>query len=71
MKSKENIFTERLYDLLCFMVENIRQLRSNMHVHKMSATEMRLLRWMSDNILRDRIRNECIREKFEVASIKG
>lgn len=31
---------------------------------------MRMLRWMCDNTLKERVRDECIREKFEVAQIE-
>ena len=36
---------------------------------KMSVAEMRMLRWMSGNTRRDRIRNTTIREKIGVAPI--
>lgn len=38
------------------MVLNVEQLRNN--VLEMNVVEIRMLRWMSGNILRDR-RNEC------------
>jgi len=50
--------------MLCFVVQNVGQL----HVKKMSVVEMIMLRWTSDNILKDRI-NECIHRKLEVALI--
>lgn len=31
---------------------------------------MGMLRWMSGNTQRDKIRNQCIRKKFEVAQIE-
>ena len=37
------------------------------HKSKLSVTEMRMLRWMSGFTLRDRMRNEYIREKVGVA----
>ncbi len=39
------------------------------HVQKVGVTEMRMLRWMCGNTLRDRIRNEVIRQKVGVADI--
>ena len=35
----------------------------------MSVPEMRTLRWMSANILKEMINNECIRKKFEITPI--
>jgi len=40
------------------------------HTQKMSVAEMRILRWMCDNTLRDKVRNENIRTKIGVASIE-
>ena len=40
------------------------------HVQKMSVAEMRMLRWSCGYTLRDRIRNESIRTKLEVAPIE-
>lgn len=40
------------------------------HHIRMGMTTTRMLRWMSDNILRVRIRNECIRNKLEVILIE-
>lgn len=31
---------------------------------------MRMLRWMCDNTLKERVRDECIHEKLEVAQIE-
>jgi len=53
--------------MLCSMVQNVGQLRTNMS--KVSVEEMRMLRWMNDNTLRDRIRNECIRWKLKMCLI--
>ena len=39
------------------------------HVQNMGVTEMKMLRWMSDNTLRNMIRNKCIHGKLEVTSI--
>ncbi|KAH0469003.1 hypothetical protein IEQ34_002235 [Dendrobium chrysotoxum] len=40
------------------------------HNTKLSVAEMRMLRWMSGFTLRDRIRNEYIREKIGVAPVE-
>jgi len=40
------------------------------HYEKNSITGMRMLRWMNCNLLKDRIRNEGIHEKLEVASVE-
>ena len=40
------------------------------HAQKMSVTEMRMLRWMCSNTRRDKVRNEDIRTKIGVSSIK-
>ncbi|PKU83277.1 ataxia telangiectasia mutated family protein [Dendrobium catenatum] len=40
------------------------------HNTKLSVAEMRMLRWMSGFTLRDRIRNEHIREKVGVAPVE-
>ena len=37
--------------------------------HKMDVTEMKMLRWMSGYTLKDRIRNDHIRERVEIAPI--
>ena len=39
------------------------------HAHKMDVAEMRMLRWMCGHTRLDRIRNEVLRERLEVASI--
>ena len=40
------------------------------HAQKMSVADMRMLRWMCGNTQRDMVRNENIRTKIGVASIK-
>jgi len=40
------------------------------HAQKISVAEMRMLRWMCGNTRRDKVRNEDIRAKIGVASIK-
>ena len=40
------------------------------HAQRMSAAEMRMLRWMCGNMRRDKVRNEDIRTKMGVASIE-
>ncbi|KAI0530470.1 hypothetical protein KFK09_000014 [Dendrobium nobile] len=40
------------------------------HNTKLSVAKMRMLRWMSGFTLRDRIRNEHIREKVGVAPVE-
>ncbi|XP_021725624.1 uncharacterized protein LOC110692850 [Chenopodium quinoa] len=39
------------------------------HIKKMEVIEMRMLRWICGNTLRDRIRNEVIRKKVGVTGI--
>ncbi|XP_059298098.1 uncharacterized protein LOC132050750 [Lycium ferocissimum] len=39
------------------------------HVQKMKVAEMRMLIWMCGHTRRDRIRNEVIRDKMDVASV--
>ena len=39
--------------------------------HKMEVTQMRMLRWMCEHTLLDRIRNQEFRDKLGVASIFG
>lgn len=48
-----------------FYVCNVGQLRNNMSLAKLG-----MLRWMSGNMLRDWIRNECISNKLKSAPIK-
>ena len=40
------------------------------HAHKMSVADMRMLYWMCGNTRRDKVRNEDIRTKIDVASIE-
>ena len=40
------------------------------HAQKMSVVEMRMLHWMCGNTMRDKVRNEDIRTKIDVAPIK-
>ena len=40
------------------------------HVNKLRVTEMRMLRWICGKTLKDRIRNEHIREMVGVAPIE-
>lgn len=39
------------------------------HIKKMGVTEMHMLRWICRNIFRDKIRNENIWRKVEVADV--
>ena len=39
--------------------------------HKMKVTEMRMLRWMCDHTMADRIRNQKFREKLEIVSFSA
>lgn len=41
----------------------------NQHENKVSVLEMRMLRWLSGKIRRDKIRNDDIRENIGVAPI--
>ncbi|KAL6561568.1 hypothetical protein OROMI_017169 [Orobanche minor] len=52
-----------LYGTECWAVKQC-------HVQKMNVAEMRMLRWMCSHTKKDRLRNEVIREKVRVASIK-
>ncbi|KAJ6852991.1 uncharacterized protein M6B38_252230 [Iris pallida] len=40
------------------------------YVQKVSIAKTKMLRWMGENILNDRIRNECIHEKLELVPIE-
>ncbi|KAG2594016.1 hypothetical protein PVAP13_5NG613003 [Panicum virgatum] len=40
------------------------------HVQQLSVAEMRMLRWFCGHTRRDRVRNEVIRDRVEVASIE-
>ena len=39
------------------------------HEHKMGVEEMKTLRWMCDYTIRDKIQNDHIQEKVDVALI--
>jgi len=52
-----------LYDTECWVIKRH-------HAQKMSAAKMCMLRWMCGNTRRDKVRNENIRTKIGVASIK-
>jgi hypothetical protein len=52
-----------MYDVECWATKG-------QHVHKMSVAEMRMLCWISGHTRKDRIRNDDIRDKFEVAPIQ-
>ena len=51
-----------LYDTECWLVKT-------RHTHRMKVAEMRMLRWICDNTIKDKIRNEVIRQKLDVAPI--
>ena len=51
-----------LYGTECWAIKS-------QHEHKFNVAEMRMLRWMSGHTRKDRIRNDCIREKVGVAPI--
>ncbi|KAL6498741.1 hypothetical protein OROGR_028288 [Orobanche gracilis] len=53
-----------LYGTECWTVKQC-------HVHKMSVTEMRMLRWMCGHTCKDRVRNEIIRTKVGVTCIEN
>jgi hypothetical protein len=40
------------------------------HVQQLSVTEMRMLRWICGNTRRDRVQNDDIRERLEVAPVE-
>ncbi|KAJ7957491.1 Retrovirus-related Pol polyprotein LINE-1 [Quillaja saponaria] len=52
-----------LYGTKCWAVKK-------QHSHKMGVAEVRMLRWMTEHTRKDRIRNEEILKKVEVASIE-
>ena len=52
-----------LYDTECWAIKRH-------HAQKMSVAEMRMLRWMSGNTRRDKVRNANICTKIGVASIE-
>lgn len=41
------------------------------HPQEMSIDNIRMLKWMSDNVLKDEIRNKCICQKLEMMTIRG
>jgi hypothetical protein len=41
------------------------------HIQKMKVAEMHMLQWMCGHTMKDRVRNEIIREKVTVASIEA
>jgi len=51
-----------LYGTECWAVKS-------QHENQLSVVEMRMLRWMSGETRRDRIRNDTIRERVGVAPI--
>ena len=50
-----------LYDSECWYTQ---------YIQNMIIEEMRMLRWMSDNRLKDRMINECTYQKLEVALLR-
>jgi len=52
-----------LYDIECWAIKRY-------HAQKMSVAEMCMLRWMCGNTRRDKVRNENIRTKIDVAPIE-
>jgi hypothetical protein len=40
------------------------------HVQQLSVAEMRMLRWICGNTIRDRVRNDDIRERLGVAPVE-
>ena len=51
-----------LYDTKC-------QAAKKKHIHKMGVIEMRMLKWISGNTMKDMIQNKEIHLKIGVASI--
>ena len=51
-----------LYGTECWVVKK-------QHIHKMSVVEMRMSKWIGGNIMKDRMLNEEICLKIDVASI--
>ena len=68
LKKKKIIRLSYIYDQLCFMVLNVGSLRSSIFI-KMNIVEKRMLKWISGNTQKDRIRNEIIHPKMGVALI--
>ena len=52
-----------LYGTECWVIKRY-------HAQKMSVAEKRMFRWMYGNTERDKVRNEDIRTKIGIASIK-
>jgi hypothetical protein len=52
-----------MYDAKCWATKG-------QNVQKISVAEMRMLRWVCGHIRKDRIRNDDIRDKLEVAPIQ-
>ena len=50
------------YDTKCWAIKK-------QHINKISVAEMRMLRWISEKVQKNRIRNEKISLKIEVAPI--
>jgi hypothetical protein len=41
------------------------------YIQKLKVAEIRMFRWMCEHTIKDRVRNEIIREKVGVASIEA
>ena len=52
-----------LYDSKCWALKGQQE-------QKMGVVEMRMLRWMSGHTRKDKLQNNCIREKIGVAPIE-
>ncbi|KAH0434466.1 hypothetical protein IEQ34_026824 [Dendrobium chrysotoxum] len=59
-----------LYGAECWPLKEKHNSNIYIYIKKKSVAEMRMLRWMSGFTLRDRIRNEHIREKVGVAPVE-
>ena len=60
---------ERRLERLCCMEQNVRPIKIR-HVQQLSAVEMRILWWICGHTRMDRVRNDDIRDRLKVASIK-